>query len=143
MRMGGEGPSAADVVNKASERDLANIIFILGEERHSRSVARAIVKARADAPIETTRALADIVASVVRSRPDDIHPATRTFQALRIFVNDELGELARRLAPPNASLKPGGRLVVVSFHSLEDRIVKSFLVDRSGEPRRLASRARG
>jgi 16S rRNA (cytosine1402-N4)-methyltransferase len=132
MRMGGEGPSAADVVNKASERDLANIIFILGEERHSRSVARAIVKARGDAPFETTRALADTVASVVRSRPNDIHPATRTFQALRIFVNDELGELATALHATERVIKPGGRLVVVSFHSLEDRIVKTFLVDRSG-----------
>ena len=85
MRMGGEGASAADVVNAASERDLANIIFLLGDERHSRAVARAIVKARTDAPIETTRALADIVGRVVRSRPGDIHPATRTFQALRIL----------------------------------------------------------
>ena len=85
MRMGGDGPSAADVVNAAGERDLANIIFIFGEERHSRAVARAIVKARAQAPIRTTRALADIVASVVRSRPGDIHPATRTFQALAHF----------------------------------------------------------
>jgi 16S rRNA (cytosine1402-N4)-methyltransferase len=132
MRMGGDGPSAADVVNKASERDLANIIFILGEERHSRSVARAIVKTRAEAPFETTRTLADTVASVVRSRPNDIHPATRTFQALRIFVNNELDELATALRAAERVIKPGGRLVVVSFHSLEDRIVKTFLVDRSG-----------
>ncbi|MEJ2624685.1 MAG: 16S rRNA (cytosine(1402)-N(4))-methyltransferase RsmH [Pseudolabrys sp.] len=131
MRMSGEGPSAADVVNGAGERDLANIIYILGEERHSRSVARAIVRARADAPIATTKALADLVASVVRSKPGDIHPATRTFQALRIFVNDELGELARALGAAERILKDGGRLVVVSFHSLEDRIVKSFLADRS------------
>ncbi len=118
---------------RPSERDLADIIFTLGEERHSRAVARAIVKARASAPIETTRALAEIVASVVRSRPGDIHPATRTFQALRIFVNDELGELVSGAsAPPSASSKPGGRLVVVSFHSLEDRIVKTFLADRGG-----------
>src|SRR6185312_13554533 len=87
MRMGIDGASAADVVNAASERDLANLIFLLGEERPS----RAIVRAREEARIETTRALADLVASVVRSRPGDIHPATRTFQALRIFVNDELG----------------------------------------------------
>ena len=131
MRMGGGGPSAANVVAGASERDLANIIFILGEERHSRSVARAIVKARAQAPILTTRALADIVSSVVHSRPGDIHPATRTFQALRIFVNDELGELAGALAAAERILKPHGRLVAVSFHSLEDRIVKSFLGGRS------------
>jgi 16S rRNA (cytosine1402-N4)-methyltransferase len=130
MRMGGEGASAADVVNAANEGDLADIIFKLGEERHSRAVARAIVKARASARIDTTRALADIVASVVRSRPGDIHAATRTFQALRIFVNDELGELVAALAAAERILKPGGRLVVVSFHSLEDRIVKSFLADR-------------
>jgi len=130
MRMSADGVSAADVINVASERDLADIIFTLGEERQSRAVARAIAKARADARIETTRALADIVASVVRSRPGDIHPATRTFQALRIFVNGELGELVEALAGAERILKPGGRLVVVSFHSLEDRIVKSFLADR-------------
>jgi 16S rRNA (cytosine1402-N4)-methyltransferase len=130
MRMGSAGPSAADVVNAAGERDLASIIFILGEERHSRAVARAIVKARTAEPILSTRALADIVASIVRSRPGDIHPATRTFQALRIFVNDELGELVSGLAAAERILKPDGRLVVVSFHSLEDRIVKSFFVDR-------------
>ena len=134
MRMGKDGPSAADVVALASERDLANIIFQLGEERHSRGVARAIVKARAEAPIVTTAALARIVGSVVRSKPNEIHPATRTFQALRIFVNDELGELVAALAASERILKPGGRLVVVSFHSLEDRIVKSFLVAR-GEAR--------
>jgi 16S rRNA (cytosine1402-N4)-methyltransferase len=134
MRMGGDGPSAADVVNAASERDLANIIFLLGEERHSRAVARAILRARAQAKIETTRALADLVASAVRTRPNDIHPATRTFQALRIFVNDELTELADALAAAERILSDGGRLVVVSFHSLEDRIVKSFLADR-GETR--------
>ncbi|HEY1473274.1 MAG TPA: 16S rRNA (cytosine(1402)-N(4))-methyltransferase RsmH [Pseudolabrys sp.] len=134
MRMGGDGPNAADVVNAASERDLANIVFILGEERHSRGVARAIVKTRAQTPIRTTRALADIVASAVRSRPGDIHPATRTFQALRIFVNDELSELVGALTAAERILKPRGRLVVVSFHSLEDRIVKSFISGR-GEMR--------
>jgi 16S rRNA (cytosine1402-N4)-methyltransferase len=131
MRMGASGPSAADVVAAGSERDLANIIFLLGEERQSRAIARAIVKARSATPIETTVALADIVGSVVRSRPGDIHPATRTFQALRIFVNDELGELVEALAASERILKPGGRLVVVSFHSLEDRIVKSFLAARA------------
>jgi len=130
MRMSSEGPRAADVIAAASERDLASIIFILGEERHSSSVARAIVKARAQAPIVTTRSLADTVASVVRSRPGDIHPATRTFQALRIFVNDELGELVAALAAAERILRAGGRLVAVSFHSLEDRIVKSFLASR-------------
>lgn len=131
MRMGSSGPSAADVAAAASERDLADIIFQLGEERRSRAVARAIVKARAEAPIVTTAALADIVASVVRAKPGNIHPATRTFQALRIFVNDELGELVRALAASERMLKAGGRLVAVSFHSLEDRIVKSFLSRRA------------
>jgi 16S rRNA (cytosine1402-N4)-methyltransferase len=131
MRMSGAGASAADLVNAASERDLATIIYVLGEERFSRGIARAIVKARAEAPIATTRVLADIVASAVRRRPTDIHPATRTFQALRIFVNDELGELAQALVAAEQVLKPGGRLVVVSFHSLEDRIVKSFLASRA------------
>ena len=131
MRMGGDGPSAADVVAAASERDLAAIIAILGEERHARAVARAIVAARRVAPIETTRALADIVARVVYARPGKIHPATRTFQALRILVNEELVELAQALAAAERLLKPGGRLVVVAFHSLEDRIVKTFLAGRS------------
>ncbi|MBU6456563.1 MAG: 16S rRNA (cytosine(1402)-N(4))-methyltransferase RsmH [Bradyrhizobium sp.] len=130
MRMGQQGPTAADVIAKASETDLANIIYIFGEERHSRSVARAIVAARQQAPITTTRALADIVSKVVRSKPGEIHPATRTFQGLRIFVNAELDELHLALAAAERVLKPGGRLAVVSFHSLEDRIVKNFLVER-------------
>jgi 16S rRNA (cytosine1402-N4)-methyltransferase len=132
MRMGRDGPTAADVVAKASEAELANIIYIFGEERHSRAVARAIVAARKQAPILTTRALADIVAKVVRSKPGEIHPATRTFQGLRIFVNEELDELHLALAAAERLLKPEGRLVVVSFHSLEDRIVKNFLVERAG-----------
>ena len=131
MRMGPSGPSAADVIAKASEADLANIIYIFGEERHSRAVARAIVAGRKDAPIATTRALADLVAKVVRGKPGDIHPATRTFQGLRIFVNQELDELQLALAAAERVLKPGGRLVVVSFHSLEDRIVKNFLNERA------------
>ena len=130
MRMGHNGPTAADVVAKASETDLANIIYIFGEERHSRAVARAIVAARKEAPITTTRALSDIVSRVVRSRPNEIHPATRTFQALRIFVNEELDELHAALVAAEQVLKPGGRLAVVSFHSLEDRIVKNFLNER-------------
>jgi 16S rRNA (cytosine1402-N4)-methyltransferase len=140
MRMGHEGPTAADVIAKASEADLANIIYIFGEERYSRSVARAIVAARKDAPIVSTRALADIVSRVVRSKPNEIHPATRTFQALRIFVNEELDELHLALSAAERMLKPGGRLAVVSFHSLEDRIVKNFLVERAkpgGESRHL------
>jgi 16S rRNA (cytosine1402-N4)-methyltransferase len=131
MRMGQDGPTAADVVAAASETDLAAIIYIFGEERHSRAVARAIVAARSQAPILTTRALADIVSRVVRSKPGEIHPATRTFQALRIFVNAELDELHLALAAAECMLKPGGRLVVVSFHSLEDRIVKNFMVERA------------
>lgn len=127
MRMGQHGPTAADVVAKASEAELANIIYIFGEERHSRAVARAIVAARKEVPITTTQALADIVGKVVRSKPNEIHPATRTFQGLRIFVNAELDELHLALAAAERVLRPGGRLVVVSFHSLEDRIVKDFL----------------
>jgi 16S rRNA (cytosine1402-N4)-methyltransferase len=130
MRMGHDGPTAADVIARASEADLANIIYIFGEERHSRAVARAIVAARNEAPIVTTRALADIVAKVVWSKAGEIHPATRTFQALRIFVNEELDELHLALSAAERVLKPGGRLVVVSFHSLEDRIVKNFLTER-------------
>jgi 16S rRNA (cytosine1402-N4)-methyltransferase len=130
MRMGHDGPTAADVIARASEADLANIIYIFGEERHSRGVARAIVAARKQAPITTTRALADIVAKVVWSKPGEIHPATRTFQGLRIFVNEELDELRLALSAAERVLKPGGRLVVVSFHSLEDRIVKNFLSER-------------
>ena len=131
MRMGQEGPTAADVIATASEADLANIIYIFGEERHSRGVARAIVAARKQEPITSTRALADLVAKIVRSKPGDIHPATRTFQGLRIFVNGELDELHLALSATEQVLKPGGRLVVVSFHSLEDRIVKNFFNERA------------
>ncbi|KIZ38910.1 MULTISPECIES: 16S rRNA (cytosine(1402)-N(4))-methyltransferase RsmH [Rhodopseudomonas] len=130
MRMSQHGPSAADVVARASEADLANIIYIFGEERYSRQIAKAIVAARAEAPITTTLALAEIVGKVVWAKPGEIHPATRTFQALRIFVNEELDELHLALAAAEHVLKPGGRLAVVSFHSLEDRIVKNFLVAR-------------
>jgi 16S rRNA (cytosine1402-N4)-methyltransferase len=131
MRMSQHGPTAADVVAKASEADLANIIYIFGEERHSRSVARAIIAARKEAPIETTKQLVDVVQKVVWAKPGEIHPATRTFQALRIFVNAELDELHTALAAAERVLKPGGRLSVVSFHSLEDRIVKNFMTERS------------
>ncbi len=134
MRMGRDGPSAADVVARASERDLAAIIAALGEENHARAIARAIVRARGERAIATTGALAEIVARVVHAREDAIHPATRTFQALRIFVNDELGELAHGLAAAERALKPSGRLVVVAFHSLEDRIVKTFLAERNRTP---------
>jgi 16S rRNA (cytosine1402-N4)-methyltransferase len=131
MRMGHDGPTAADVIARASEADLANIIYIFGEERHSRGVAKAIVAARKEAPVTTTKALADIVSKVVWAKAGEIHPATRTFQALRIFVNEELDELHLALSAAERVLKPGGRLAVVSFHSLEDRIVKNFLVERA------------
>jgi len=131
MRMGHDGPTAADVVARASEADLAKIIYIFGEERHSRAVAKAIVAARAEAPITTTDELVKIISKVVWAKPGEIHPATRTFQALRIFVNEELDELHLALAAAERVLKPGGRLAVVSFHSLEDRIVKNFMVERS------------
>jgi 16S rRNA (cytosine1402-N4)-methyltransferase len=131
MRMGMSGPTAGDIIAAASERDLARIVGTLGEERHARAIARALVRARRHAPIRTTRALAQIIADTVPARPTAIHPATRTFQALRIFVNDELSELAAGLAAAEQVLRPGGRLVVVAFHSLEDRIVKSFLAQRA------------
>jgi 16S rRNA (cytosine1402-N4)-methyltransferase len=135
MRMGRSGPSAADVVARAGERELAAIIATLGEERHARAIARAIVRARAARAIDSTGLLADIVARAVPARPATIHPATRTFQALRIFVNEELAELARGLAAAERVLKrPSGRLVVIAFHSLEDRIVKNFLAAKSRPP---------
>jgi 16S rRNA (cytosine1402-N4)-methyltransferase len=131
MRMGHDGPSAADLIAAASPADLARIIAVLGEEKFARPIARAIAEARKEAAVTTTRALVDIIARVLRQRPGEIHPATRTFQALRIFVNEELDELQAALRAAEDILKPGGRLVVVSFHSLEDRIVKTFLADRS------------
>src|SRR6516165_5262039 len=134
MRMGSRGPTAADVVAHASERDVARIIATLGEERHARAIARAIVRAREKAPLVSTRSLAEIVEGVVRPRAGAIHPATRTFQALRIFVNEELHELAAALRAAENMLRPGGRLVVVTFHSLEDRIVKTFLAERGSRP---------
>ena len=133
MRMGGDGPSAADLVNEAEETVLADILYHYGEERRSRAVARAIHEARRRGRIETTAQLADLVAGVVRVEPGShIHPATRTFQGLRIAVNDELGELVRALHAAERVLGPGGRLAVVTFHSLEDRIVKQFFAARSG-----------
>jgi 16S rRNA (cytosine1402-N4)-methyltransferase len=131
MRMGQSGPTAADVVARASETQLADILYLLGEERQSRRIARAVVADRQETPFTTTRALAELVGRVVRSKPNEIHPATRTFQALRIFVNEELSELETALAAAERILRPGGRLVVVSFHSLEDRIVKNFLAERA------------
>ena len=132
MRMGADGVSAADLVNALDESALADVLYRLGEERLSRRVARAIVQARAEAPIATTARLADIIRGVVPRDRNGIDPATRSFQALRLRVNDELGEVERALDAAAQLLAPGGRLVVVSFHSLEDRIVKRFLLDEAG-----------
>ena len=130
MRMSQEGTSAADIVNGASEEELAEIIFRYGEERASRRIARAIVKAR---PVEGTLALSKIIEGCLpRQKPGQSHPATRSFQALRIAVNNEYGELAEGLMAAERALKPGGQLAVVTFHSVEDRMVKRFLQLRSG-----------
>jgi 16S rRNA (cytosine1402-N4)-methyltransferase len=132
----GSTPSAAEIVNGADEAELAEILWRLGEERQSRRIARAIARARANAPIETTAQLASLVEQVSRGGRGKIHPATRTFQALRIYVNRELDELERGLSAAERILEPGGRLAVVSFHSLEDRIVKGFFKARSGAVQR-------
>jgi 16S rRNA (cytosine1402-N4)-methyltransferase len=129
MRMSAEGRTAADLVNTLPETDLADIIHAFGEERHARRIARAIVRAR---PLASTAELAAVIRRAAPHKGDGIDPSTRTFQALRIFVNDELGELSRGLAAAERLLVPGGRLVVVTFHSLEDRPVKQFLQRRSG-----------
>ncbi|MDD3183287.1 MAG: 16S rRNA (cytosine(1402)-N(4))-methyltransferase RsmH [Alphaproteobacteria bacterium] len=131
MRMSREGQSAATLVNTASETDLATIIYKYGDERFSRRIAHRIIEARQEAPIERTTQLASLIRSVVPRSKDGVDPATRSFQALRIAVNDELGELERGLKAAEVFLKPEGRLAVVSFHSLEDRCVKAFLRDRS------------
>lgn len=134
MRMAQAGVSAADVVNSYKASDLARIFGRLGEERHAGRIARMIEKRRAEKPFQTTRDLADAIEALApRKAKDKIHPATRVFQALRIYVNDELGELAEALLAAERILKPGGRLAVVTFHSLEDRIVKQFLTARSGK----------
>ena len=132
MRMGGDGPSAADIVNGADEADLADILYRYGDERASRRIARAICFDRKAAPFASTRQLAEMIGRVMPGKPGDIHPATRSFQALRIAVNDELGELHDALEAAERTLAPGGRLAVVTFHSLEDRIVKRFLQGRAG-----------
>lgn len=150
MRMGKHGTTAAELVNTLPERALADLLFELGEERASRRIARAIVAARAEAPITTTGRLAAIIRGVLPPDRSGIDPATRSFQALRIRVNDELGEIERALAAAAQLLSPGGRLVVVAFHSLEDRIVKRFMTDAAGrnpapsrhDPRGLLARSR-
>ena len=131
MRMSGQGQSAADLVNYGDEEALANIIFLYGEERASRRIARAIIAAR---PVTTTLQLAGIVSKCLpRPKPGQSHPATRTFQALRIAVNDEYGQLYAGLGAAERALKPGGLLAVVTFHSVEDRMVKRFFQARAGE----------
>lgn len=136
MRMSQSGVSASDVVNGYDEQDLATILYVYGEERRSRAIAKAIVTKREQAPITRTFDLVELVTSVLghpRGKKKGAHPATRTFQALRIFLNNELGELIRGLMAAEKCLAPGGRLVVVTFHSLEDRIVKKFLTARTGQ----------
>ncbi len=133
MRMSQSGPTAADLVNGLAEEEIANVLYQFGEEKKSRYIAKAIVERRVIEPFRTTTDLADLIASVVHKKPKDkIHPATRSFQALRIYLNDELGELLKGLNAASRILKPGGRLVVVSFHSLEDRIVKTYLRAAAG-----------
>jgi 16S rRNA (cytosine1402-N4)-methyltransferase len=132
MRMGKHGTSAADLVNTLPERALADVLFELGEERASRRIAHAIVAARQEAPIETTARLAEIIRAVLPPDRSGNHPATRSFQALRIKVNDELRQIEDALAQAVHLLSPGGRLVVVAFHSLEDRIVKRFMSEAAG-----------
>ena len=131
MRMGTEGPTAAEIVNTATEARIADILHFYGEERAARRIARAIVAAR---PLTGTLQLAQVVAACLpRPKPGQSHPATRSFQALRIAVNDEYGELVAGLLAAERALRPGGALAVVTFHSIEDRIVKRFLADRTGQ----------
>ncbi|WP_391482552.1 16S rRNA (cytosine(1402)-N(4))-methyltransferase RsmH [Nereida sp. NH-UV-3] len=133
MRMAQDGPSAADLIATLSEAEIANVLFLYGEERASRRIAKAIVKARAAAPITTTLELADLIAGQLpRSKPGQSHPATRSFQAIRIAVNGEYDALYQGLMASERALKPGGKLAVVTFHSTEDRMVKRFLQMRAG-----------
>ena len=132
MRMERDGPTAADLVNELPEAELADVLFRFGEERASRRIARAIVRARAQAPITRTATLAEIIRRASPAQGGGIDPATRSFQALRIQVNDELGEIERALGQAAELLAPGGRLVVIAFHSLEDRLVKRFMQHAAG-----------
>lgn len=134
MRMSGEGTSAADLVNGLDTTELTNLLFAFGEERKSRRIATAIVAARADAPIETTLELAELIEKTIGRKPGDMHPATRSFQALRIAVNAEFNELVEGLFAAERLLGDGGRLAVVTFHSLEDRIVKRFFAPEKTGP---------
>jgi 16S rRNA (cytosine1402-N4)-methyltransferase len=144
MRMGSSGRSAADILRDEDEATIADILFHFGEERAARRIARAIVADREAKPFTSTLELAGMIARVAPARRGELtHPATRAFQALRIAVNDELGELARALFAAELLLKPGGRLVVVTFHSLEDRIVKQFFAGRSGRGRTVSRRLPG
>jgi 16S rRNA (cytosine1402-N4)-methyltransferase len=134
MRMGADGATAAELVNTSDEEDLVTIFWRYGEERRSRAVARAVVRRRQRQPFTTTRQLSELVEAVMPRRPEQkIHPATRVFQALRIAVNDELGQLERLLEPAVRSLRPGGRMAVISFHSLEDRLVKHGFARLQGQ----------
>ena len=133
MRMSLSGTSAADIVNNMEEKDLADLIYTYGEEKKSRQIARKIVEHRKVKPIETTTELAEIIYTVIHKTFNQINPATRTFQALRIAVNEELKELENALVSATKLLNPQGRLVVVDFHSLEDRIVKKFFNENSGK----------
>ena len=133
MRMSQNGLSAADVLNTFGEREIADIIYKYGEERFSRRIAAAVVEQRKTAPFKTTLEFADLIRRTVPHKREDIDPATRSFQALRIYVNDELGQLESGLSAAHNLLKAGGRMAVVSFHSLEDRIVKTFMQEKSGK----------
>ena len=133
MRMSQNGLSAADVLNTFGEREIADIIYKYGEERFSRRIAAAVVEQRKTAPFKTTLEFADLIRRTVPHKREDIDPATRSFQALRIYVNDELGQLESGLSAAHDLLKAGGRMAIVSFHSLEDRIVKTFMQEKSGK----------
>lgn len=133
MRMSQNGLSAADILNTFGEREIADIIYKYGEERFSRRIAAAVIEQRKTAPFKTTLEFADLIRRTVPHKREDIDPATRSFQALRIYVNDELGQLESGLSAAHDLLKAGGRMAIVSFHSLEDRIVKTFMQEKSGK----------